>query len=134
MRWLDSLTNPMNMNLSKLQGIGKEKEIWCIAVHGVTKSWTQLRDWTTNYWLFLIDIGLFNLSLSLCKFWCPCLSSNCPTNRLINIILKYSNTPILYEEYISLELARLICESHRVQSKNRTGDLLGNLILVCLII
>ena len=40
MRWLDSLTDSMNMNLSKLQEIVKDREAWCAAVHGITKSQT----------------------------------------------------------------------------------------------
>ena len=48
MRWLDSIINSMNVNLSKFQETVKEKETWCAAIHGVTKSWTQFSDWTTS--------------------------------------------------------------------------------------
>ena len=42
MRWLDSITDSMDMNLSKLREIVEDRGDWHAAVHGVTKNWTQL--------------------------------------------------------------------------------------------
>ena len=85
MRWLDGITDSMDMSLSKLREIVKDIEAWCAAVHGITKSWTRLSNLTTRLRAVLCHPAIFS---EMHKVWdyqkrCSCIHA-CKDHFFLN--------------------------------------------------
>ena len=72
-RWLDAITDSMEMHLGELQELVMDREAWRAVIHGVTKSHTRLSDWTELNWIILQYCGGFCHILTWISHECTCV-------------------------------------------------------------
>ena len=96
MRWLDDITDSMQMSLGKLQELVMDREAWPAALHGVAKSWTRLSNWTELMYPSVHSSIIYN---SLCK--CP------STDEQIKMGYTYTHNAIFLSHWKKNEVSTL---------------------------
>ena len=84
MRWLDGITDSMDVSLSELQELVMDREAWCAAIHGVAKSRTWLSDWTELNWTERLTHTHTHTHAHILRNVCVCLFVKGPDHICVN--------------------------------------------------